>query len=119
LLALQQTFKELMVKNEKAIAEREERRHKDKEATAKSFVDLQKRSIAADEAISKARLLEAEAKTMLLEVEAKLMVKKNKIMLTDLETIIDPGRRNWLEKKVKDDPGPRGLKGNVIDDCHS
>jgi hypothetical protein len=118
LLALQQTFKELMVKNEKAIAEREERRHKDKEATAKSFVNLQKRSIAADEAISKARLLEA-AKTMLLEVEAKLMVKKNKIMLTDLETIIDPGRRNWLEKKVKGDSGPRGLKGNDIDDCHS
>jgi hypothetical protein len=70
LLALQQTFKKLMVKNEKATAEREDRRHKDKEATAKSFVDLQKRSGAADEAIAKARFLEAEAKIKALEVVA-------------------------------------------------
>jgi hypothetical protein len=67
----QETFKELMTKKEEATAEREERRRRDKEATTKSFVDLQERSVAADKAIAKARLLEAEAKTKGLEAEAK------------------------------------------------
>jgi hypothetical protein len=52
-----------MTKKEEATAEREERWRRDKEATTKSFVDLQERSVAADKAIAKARLLEAEAKT--------------------------------------------------------
>jgi hypothetical protein len=119
-LAFKETFKELMTKKEEATAESEERRCRDKEATTKSFVDLQERSVAADEAIAKARLLEAEAKTKALEAEAKarlleaevrtklletkvttklleaqamLTAKETKIMLTDLETISDPARR--------------------------
>jgi hypothetical protein len=113
-LAFQETFKELMTKKEEATAEREEQRGRDKEATTKSFVDLQERYVVADKAIAKARLLvaeaktkaleaeakarpleveartkllETEAKTKLLEAEAMLMAEENKIMLTDLETI--------------------------------
>jgi hypothetical protein len=119
-LAFQETFKELMVKKEEATAEREERRRRDKEATTKRFIDLKEGYVAADEAIAKARLLEAEAKTKVLEAEAKaslleaeartklleaeaktklleaeamLMAEENKIMLTDLNTISDPVRR--------------------------
>jgi hypothetical protein len=117
----QETFREIIVEKEEAIVEREERRCKDKEATVKSFVGLQERSVAADEAIAKARLLEAEAKTKALKAkvkvrlleakdktrlleadsktkllvdEAKLMAEENKIMLTDLESITDPDRRD-------------------------
>jgi hypothetical protein len=127
-LAFQETFKELMTKKEEATAEREERQRRDKEATTKSFVDLQERSVAADETISKARpleavtktkaleaeakarlleaeartkLLETEAKTMLLEAQTMLMVEETNIMLTDLETISDPARQEWLENRQK------------------
>jgi hypothetical protein len=70
-LALQEIFKELMTKKEEANAEREERQRRDKEATTKSFVDLQERSVVADESLAKARMLEFEAKTKALEAEAK------------------------------------------------
>jgi hypothetical protein len=63
-LAFQETLKELMTKKEEATVETEERRHKDKEATTKSFIDLQEWSVAADKAIAKARLLEAERTRM-------------------------------------------------------
>jgi hypothetical protein len=53
-LAFQDTFWELMVKKEEASVERGESRRGDKEATTKSFVDLQERSVAAGEAIAKA-----------------------------------------------------------------
>ena len=62
------------------------------------------------EAEAKARLLKVEARTKLLETEAKnklleakamLMAEENKIMLTDLETISDPARREWLENRKK------------------
>jgi uncharacterized protein YqfA (UPF0365 family) len=113
---------------EEAIVEREERRHRDKEATTKSFVDLQEQSVAADEVIAKAmvlevkaktkaleaeakamileaeaktKLLEAEAKTKILEAEAMLMAEENKIMLTDLEIVSDSARREWLENRQK------------------
>jgi hypothetical protein len=69
-LAFQETFKDLMTKKEEATAERE-RHRRDKEATTKSFVDLQERSVAADEITAIARLLEAEAKARPLEAEAK------------------------------------------------
>jgi hypothetical protein len=59
-LAFHETFKELMTKKEEAIAEREERQRRYKEDITKSFVDLQERSVTADEAIPKARLLEAD-----------------------------------------------------------
>jgi hypothetical protein len=67
----QKNLKELMVKKEEDIAERREWRCRDKDATTKSFVDLQEWSVANDEAIAKARVLEVEAKTKALESEAK------------------------------------------------
>jgi hypothetical protein len=124
----QETFREIIVEKEEAIAEREERRRKDKEATVKSFVGLQERFVAADKAIAKARLLEAEAKkkalkakvkvrlleskdkarlleadakTKLLVEEAKLMAEENTIMLIDLESITDPDQRDLFEKRQK------------------
>jgi hypothetical protein len=59
-----------MVKKEEVIVGREEWQHRDKEATTKSFIDLQERSVAAGEAIN-ARILEVEAKTKALEADAK------------------------------------------------
>jgi hypothetical protein len=127
-LAFQETFKELITKKEEATAEREERRCRDKEATTKNFVDLQERSVAADEAIAKARLLEADANTKALESEAKarlldaeartklfeteattklleaqamLMDEETKIMPTNLENISDPAQQEWLENRQK------------------
>jgi hypothetical protein len=126
-LAFQETFKELMTNKEEATAEREERQRRDKEATTKSFIDLQEWSVATDQAIAKARLLEAEAKTKALETEAKaglleaeartklleteaktklleaqtMLMEETKIMLTDLETISDPAQRKWLENRQK------------------
>jgi hypothetical protein len=41
------------------------------------------------------------AKTRIFEAEAMLMAEENKIMLTDLETIFDPVRREWLENRQK------------------
>jgi hypothetical protein len=61
-LAFQETLRELMAKKEEAIVEREERRHKEKEATTKSFVDLQLRALEVEEAQVKSILIEAEAK---------------------------------------------------------
>jgi hypothetical protein len=87
-MAFQETFKELITKNKEATAEREERWRRDKEATTKSFVNLQERSVAADEAIAKARLLEAkttlleaEARTKLLDTEAKTKPLEAQAML--------------------------------------
>jgi hypothetical protein len=117
-----------MTKKEEANAEREERRCRDKEATTKSFVYLQERSVATDKALAKAKMLESEARTKALEAEAKarlleaeartklletkaktkfleaeamLMAEDNKSMLTDLETISDPVRRKWFESRQK------------------
>jgi hypothetical protein len=47
-----------MVKKEEAIAKKEERRRKEKEAPAKSFVDLQLRAVEVEEAGAKSILLD-------------------------------------------------------------
>jgi hypothetical protein len=44
---------------------------------------------------------EAKTKTKLLEAEGMLIAEEKKIMLTDLETISDPVRREWLESRQK------------------
>ena len=81
-----------MVKKEETIAEREERQHNEKEATAKIFVDLQLRALEVEEALVKSKVLEAEA---------KIMAEENRIMLTDLATITDAVQRAWIEKRQK------------------
>jgi hypothetical protein len=121
-LVFQETLKELMVKKQEAIVERVERWRRDKEATTKRFVDLQERSVATDEAIAKAKLLEVEAKTKaweaeakarflkanaktkILEAEAMLMAEETKIMLTDLDSISDPRPTGMVREEAKDDP---------------
>jgi hypothetical protein len=99
-----------MVKKEEAITEREERRRQEKEATAKSFVDLKERALEVEEALAKSKLIEAEAKARLmdadanskvLEAEAKIMAEENRIMVTELATITDPVQRAWIEKRQK------------------
>jgi hypothetical protein len=127
-LAFQETFKELMTKKVEATAEREERWRRDKDATTKSFIDFQERSVATDEAIAKARLLKAKVKTKALEAEAKarlleaeartklleteattklleaqamLMAEETKIMLNRLGDHHRPRRREWLENMQK------------------
>jgi hypothetical protein len=45
--------------------------------------------------------LKTEAKTKLHESQVMLMAEETKIMLTDLETISDPVRREWLENRQK------------------
>jgi hypothetical protein len=99
-----------MVKKEEAITEREEKRREEKEATTKSFVDLQVGALEVEEDLAKSKLIEAEfkarlmdvdAKSKMLEVEAKITAEENQIMLTDLATIIDPVQRAWIEKRQK------------------
>jgi hypothetical protein len=87
--AFQETSKQLMVKKEEVIVGREEWQHRDKEATTKSFIDLQERSVAAGEAI-KARIMELEAKTKALEAEAKARLleaeARTKLFKTEAKT---------------------------------
>jgi hypothetical protein len=64
-------LRELIVKKKEAITEMEERRRKEKEATAKSFVGFQLRSLEVEEARAKSSLVEAEAKAKLIDVDAK------------------------------------------------
>jgi hypothetical protein len=97
-LAFQYTFKELMVKKEDAIAEREEKRRRDNEATTKSFVDLLERSNAADKAIVKARLFEAGAKTTALETKAMARLLEAKAKTKFLEA---NSKTKLLEAKAK------------------
>jgi hypothetical protein len=89
-MAFQETFKELITKNKEATAEREERWRRDKEATTKSFVNLQERSIAADEAIAKARLLEAETKALEVEAKTTLLEAEARTKLLDTEAKTKP-----------------------------
>jgi hypothetical protein len=53
------------------------------------------------EAEARTKLLETKATTKLLEAQAMLMAEKTKIMLTNLDTISDPARHEWLENRQK------------------
>jgi hypothetical protein len=108
-------------RRKRPFAERVERRLTKKEASTKRFVNLLQRSIATDEAIAKARLLEvndktksleaeakarlleAKSRTQLLEAEAKtmLMAEENNIILTNLDSISDPCKWEWFENRQK------------------
>ena len=86
----QESLKEIMTEKEKAAAEREERRRKDKEAAVAIFVDLQKRTLEVEETNAKSRLMEALV---------KVMAEENTIMFTDLDKVADPIRRAWIAKR--------------------
>jgi hypothetical protein len=103
-----------MTKTEEANAEREEQRHRDKEATTKIFVTSKNDLLPLTKPLPKQECWSPGqrqrpwkprprqgAKTKLLKAEVMLMVKENKIMLTDLETISNLVRREWLESRQK------------------
>ena len=90
---LQEQFKEMIASKETAIALREERRRKEKEAVVSMFVGLSKKAMEIEETNAKARMKEAEA---------KVMAKERSIMMTDPENIVNPSRRAWYEKMQKE-----------------
>jgi hypothetical protein len=63
-LALSETFKGCMANKEEAIAVREEKKRREKEATANAFYDLTKKAIEVEKSMAKAKAIEAEAKLM-------------------------------------------------------
>jgi hypothetical protein len=81
-LALSETMKTLMVEKDEALAKRDEKRHREKEATCASFMDLRKRT------------LEIQA----IEVEDKLIADKNRIIFADL-SLMEPEQIAWFQKK--------------------
>jgi hypothetical protein len=70
----------------------------DKEATTKSFIDLQERFVATDEAVAKARMLEFETKTKALEAEAKARFLEAEARTKLLET---EAKNKLLETETK------------------
>jgi hypothetical protein len=78
-----------MVDKEEAIAKREEKRHREKEATRNQFFNLTKKAIEVEESMAKAKALEAEA---------KLMTEEREIMFIDT-TNMTVGQKAWVEKR--------------------
>jgi hypothetical protein len=71
-----------------AIAVREEKKRREKEATANAFYDLTKKAIEVEESMAKAKAIEAEA---------KLMAEEREIMLVDTTNMTE-GKKAWVEK---------------------
>jgi FtsZ-binding cell division protein ZapB len=67
---------------------REEKKCREKEATAKAFYDLTKKAIEVEESM---------AKTKAIEDEAKLMAEEREIMLVDTTNMTE-GQKAWVEK---------------------
>jgi hypothetical protein len=75
-----------MTEKEEALAKRDEKRHREKETTCGSFIDLTRRDLDIEESIARAKAAEAEA-TKLAE--------ENQTMLEDL-SIPAPERKAWF-----------------------
>jgi hypothetical protein len=75
-----------MAEKEEALAKRDEKRHREKEMTCGSFIDLTRRDLDIEESIARAKAVEAEA-TKLAE--------ENQTMLEDL-SIPAPERKAWF-----------------------
>jgi hypothetical protein len=88
-LALSESFKGWMANKEEAIAVREEKKCRKKEATCDQFYDLTKKAIEVEESMAKAKAIEAEA---------KLMAEEREIMFVDT-TNISEGQKAWVEKR--------------------
>jgi hypothetical protein len=88
-LALSETFKGWMADKEEAIAVREEKKCREKEATANVFYDLTKKVIDVEESMAKAKAIEAEA---------KLMAQEREIMLVDTTNMTE-AQKAWVEKR--------------------
>jgi hypothetical protein len=73
---------------EEAIAVRDKKKCREKEATANAFCDLTKKAIEVEESMAKARTI---------EVEAKLMAEEREIML--VVTNMTTAQKAWVEKR--------------------
>jgi hypothetical protein len=72
-----------------AIAVREEKKRREKEATANAFYDLTKKAIEVEESMAKAKAIEDEA---------KLMAEEREIMLVDTTNMTE-AQKAWVEKR--------------------
>jgi hypothetical protein len=88
-LALSETFNGWMANKEEAIAQREEKKRREKVATCNQFFDLTKKTIEVEESMAKAKAIEAEA---------KLMIKEREIMFVDT-TKMTEGQKTWVERR--------------------
>jgi hypothetical protein len=88
-LTLSETFKGWMVDKEKATAKREEKKHREKEATCNQFFDLTKKAFEVEESMAKAKALEANT---------KLMPKEMEIMFIDTTNMTE-GQKAYVEKR--------------------
>jgi hypothetical protein len=79
-LALSETFNGWMANKEEAIAKREEKKCREKEATCNQFFDLTKKAIEVEESTTKAKAIEAEA---------KLMAEEREIMFVDTSNMTE------------------------------
>jgi hypothetical protein len=76
-----------MANKEKAIAVREEKKCREKEANA--FYDLTKKATEVEESIAKAKTIQAEA---------KLMAEEREIILVNTTNMTE-GQKAWMEKR--------------------
>jgi hypothetical protein len=88
-LALSETFKGWMADKDEAIVMIEEKKRREKEATANVFYDLTKKAIEVEESMANAKAIEAEA---------KLMAEEREIMLVDTTNMTE-AQKAWVEKR--------------------
>jgi hypothetical protein len=86
---LSDTFKGWKADKEGAIAMREEKKRREKEATANAFYDLTKKAIEVEESMAKAKAIKAEA---------KLMAEEREIMLVNTTNMTE-GQKVWVENR--------------------
>jgi hypothetical protein len=82
-LALSEIFKGWMANKEEAIAKREEKKQREKEATCNQFFDLAKKVVAAEESMAKANEIEAE---------------EREIMFVSTTNMTE-GQKAWVDKR--------------------
>jgi hypothetical protein len=86
---LSDTFKGWKADKEGAITVREEKKHREKEATANAFYDLIKKAIEVEDSMAKAKAIEAEA---------KLMAEEREIMLVNTTNMTE-WQKVWVENR--------------------
>jgi hypothetical protein len=88
-LALSETFEGWMADKGEAIAMREEKKRREKEATVNAFYYLTKKATGVEESMAKAKAI---------ETEATLMAGEREIMLVDTTNMTE-GQKAWVEKR--------------------
>jgi hypothetical protein len=86
---LSDTFKGWKADKEGAIDVREEKKRREKEATANACYDLTKKAIEVEESMAKANAIKAKA---------KLMAEEREIMLVNTTNMTE-GQKVWVENR--------------------